>query len=140
MLPKIKKTGTDGLIRERLTELSDKYKYAWNTKSKFNPVVLHHYLKDHPDGDVHFEAWTVGFSLGLKEDLDMSLLSKEIHNVIDSKDDLLEMLDRLEMLEVLHRTGHRHVPAEFAMRTKEGRGDGLADQEARSQTRLVCRA
>ena len=62
---------------------------------EIRPVILHHYLRNHPEGDVHFEAWTVGFSLGMKEDFDKNLISKEIRNVINSKVDLLEMLDRL---------------------------------------------
>ena len=91
-LPKLQKL-QDEVILRKVRVLGKKYEKKVHIKSKINRRWLRRYLKEHPEKDVRFELITKGFSLGLKDDLDRSKLSQEVHNFINSRDDLIKMLD-----------------------------------------------
>ena len=92
-LPRLK--NLDHVILRKVTALGKKYETQVCTKSKINRRKLRKYLAKHPEGDVRFELITKGFSLGLKDDLDRSKLSKEVHNFVNNREELLEMIDRI---------------------------------------------
>ena len=88
----------DRQIFDKLKSLSLKYKNAKNfsTKCTFNEKAVANYLRNHPEKEAKFKLFIEGSSVGLAEGFDVATLNRRVKNIIFTRDDVLEMLDRLE--------------------------------------------
>ena len=85
----------DKMVMRKVRILGKKYAKVTGSKSKINERWLSRYLAKHPEKEVTFDLITKGMSLGLLEDLDRSKLSKKVHNFFNSREELLEGIDRI---------------------------------------------
>ena len=88
----------DRQIFDKLKSLCSKYKNAksFSTKCTFNEKAVANYLRNHPEKDAKFKLFIEGSSVGLAKGFNVKTLNKRVKNIIFTRDDILEMLDRLE--------------------------------------------
>ena len=83
----------------KLDKLAKLYRQKIGEKPQFDTKLnrrqLRRLLGKHPQKDLVFKLITKGFDLGVEKDFDRSSLSKEVHNFINTKEELIIMIDTL---------------------------------------------
>ncbi len=85
-------------INVRCADLLDEIVKVWCNPPKetkhYNRDLFVHYLRDHPDKEIHIEVVKSGYPLHLKN-RDTKYLSKKVANIVNSKEELEALLKRV---------------------------------------------